>query len=112
MQDNTVQDVPEVEPVTYKIIAHGSEQGFQKLVSTDGYAFVKKRTLANGSVDWRCSVRNKGSGCPATVKQCGNEFRVTGSAHTHPAKPGLLTSVEIKTSVSTLTLLVRNSINI
>lgn len=105
MEDNTVHDVPEVEPVAYTIIEHGSERGFKKLVSSDGFAFVVKRKLTNGSVDWRCSVRNKGTGCPASIKQCGDDFRVTGSAHTHPAKPGLQTAVEIKTSVSRLSTL-------
>jgi hypothetical protein len=100
--NETVQDVPEDAPVTYQIVVGGSTRGNMKLVSSDGYTFVKKRTLVNGTVDWRCSVRGRKSGCPAVVKQTGSDYRVAGSAHTHESKPGILTAVKVKTEVSTL----------
>ncbi|XP_060565555.1 uncharacterized protein LOC132724636 [Ruditapes philippinarum] len=97
--DETVQDVPEDAPVTYQIVVGGSTRGNMKLVSSDGYTFVKKRTLVNGTADWRCSVRGRKSGCPAVVKQTGSDYRVAGSAHTHESKPGILTAVKVKTEV-------------
>lgn len=95
-------EVPNTESVTYEIVEGGSGRGCQKLVSSDGYAYVKKRTLANGTIDWRCSVRGQGSGCPAGVKQRGLQFRVAGGNHNHESKPGLLTAVKIKTEVCVL----------
>lgn len=99
LADETVNNAPNQAPVTYEVVEGGSERGYSKLVSSNGYAFVKKRTLANGTIDWRCSVRSKGSGCPATIKQFQNTFRVAGGSHNHQAKPGLVTAIKVKKEV-------------
>ena len=103
--DETVQHVPEETEVIYHVVEGGSGTGRNKLVSSDGYAFVLKRTLANGTVDWRCSVRHNGSGCLAIIKQSGTEFRIARSSHTHSSKPGLLTAIQIKAEVSNVATL-------
>ncbi|XP_052778138.1 uncharacterized protein LOC128215495 [Mya arenaria] len=45
LQDETVVDLPEDAPIIYEMVEGGSVRGGQKLVSSDGYAYVKKRTL-------------------------------------------------------------------
>lgn len=99
LQDTTVTDVPPPADITYTVVDSGSERGKPKLVSSDGYAFVFKRKLASGTVHWRCSVRGRTISCQAGVKQTGDEFVASGSNHTHPAKPGLLTTVQVKKEV-------------
>lgn len=83
--------------ITYTIVESGSERGKAKLVSSDGYCFTFKRQLKNGTVEWRCSVRGKNNPCSVVVRQTGDTFNSTGvSAHTHPARPGILTAVQVK----------------
>ncbi|KAH3713175.1 hypothetical protein DPMN_072961 [Dreissena polymorpha] len=50
------------------------KKGSRKLVPSEGYAFVWKRTLVSGVTEWRCSVRGKGTGCPAVIKQTEDAF--------------------------------------
>ncbi len=84
---------------TFHIVEKGSGKGKRKLVSSDGYAYVYKRTLVNGTVYWRCSVRGKSTGCPVVVKQSGDSFQQPDHDHNHESKPGLLTAVQLKTEV-------------
>lgn len=91
-------DVPEEQPIQFEIVEGGSSRGALKLVSSDGYSYVKKRELVNGAIDWRCTVRGRNTGCPAKVKQRGSEYLTSGS-HNHEAKPGLVTAVKIKAEV-------------
>ncbi len=72
--DETVHDVVLDGTPTYTVVDGGSKKGSRKLVSSDGYAFVVKRTLVSGVTEWRCSVRGKGAGCPAVIKQTGDAF--------------------------------------
>ncbi|KAH3861326.1 hypothetical protein DPMN_024253 [Dreissena polymorpha] len=79
---------------TYTVVDGGSKKGSQKLLSSEGYAIVLKRTLVSGVTEWRCSVRGKGTGCPAVIKQTGDAFVKGSQGHSHPANPGLLTAVQ------------------
>ena len=75
----------------------GSERGKAKLVSSDGYCFTFKRQQKNDTVEWRCNVRGKKNPCSVVVKQTGDTFYSTGAvSHTHPARPGIHTAVQIK----------------
>lgn len=75
----------------------GSERGKAKLVSSDGYCFTFKRQQESGTIEWRCSVRGKANHCSVVVKQTGDRFFSTGTvSHTHPARPGIRTAIEIK----------------
>ncbi|XP_060587491.1 uncharacterized protein LOC132743001 [Ruditapes philippinarum] len=95
----TVQEVPVNSPIEYEIVNNGSLGGKPKLVSSEGYSFVKKRTFSNGTIDWRCSVRHKGSGCLATIKELNGVYRITGQPHNHASKPGLNTAVQFKSEL-------------
>ncbi|KAH3715732.1 hypothetical protein DPMN_058444 [Dreissena polymorpha] len=53
-----------------------------------------KRILASGMTEWRCSVRGRGTGCAAVIKQNGDDFVKGNRRHIHPANPGLLTAVQ------------------
>ena len=92
--DETVHDVVLDGTPTYNVVDGGSKKGSRKLVSSEGYAFVVKRTLVSGVTEWRCSVRGKGAGCPAVIKQTGDAFVKGARGHSHTANPGLLTSVQ------------------
>ena len=60
--------------------------------------FVFQRK-SGASVNWWCSVRNKISSCPATVRQRGEEFVEGRMGHTHTAEPGVATKLQITAKV-------------
>ncbi|XP_052271703.1 uncharacterized protein LOC127872412 [Dreissena polymorpha] len=94
LNDETVHDVVLDGTSTYTVVDGGSKKGSRKLVSSEGYAFVVKSTLVSGVTEWRCSVRGKGAGCPAVIKQTEDAFVKGARGHSHTANPGLLTSVQ------------------
>ncbi|KAH3782085.1 hypothetical protein DPMN_159996 [Dreissena polymorpha] len=95
LNDETVHYVVHLHGThTYTVVDGGSKKGSRKLASSEGYAFVLKRTLVSGVTEWRCSVRGKGTGCPAVIKQTGYAFVKGSRGHSHPANPGLLTAVQ------------------
>ncbi|XP_053374470.1 uncharacterized protein LOC123532129 [Mercenaria mercenaria] len=115
LQDVSVVHVSNDTPIRYEIVEDGSTRGALKFVSYGGYAYVKKRELINGTIDWRCTVRGRNTGCPATVKQSGSEYRPTGTTvkqsgseyrptgtHNHQPKPVLITAVKIQAEVRTI----------
>ncbi|KAH3887789.1 hypothetical protein DPMN_011811 [Dreissena polymorpha] len=68
LNDETVHDVVLDGTPTYTVVDGGSKKGSWKLVSSEGYAFVLKRT--------------------------GDAFVKGSRGHSHPANPGLLTAVQ------------------
>jgi hypothetical protein len=60
---------------------------------------VVKRENKDGSVIWRCSVRNNKTSCPAAVRQLGESFIPCDKVHVHASKPGVLSAIRIQKKV-------------
>ena len=58
-----------------------------------------KTKRKNGSVTWRCSVRNKNTSCKATVLQKGTSFTRGCQPHVHPGKLGAAKAAIIQKEV-------------
>ncbi|CAC5424875.1 unnamed protein product [Mytilus coruscus] len=69
-------------PPTFSIIEKGTQRSNFKLVSSDGYEYTKKMSKGNFTY-WRCIKRSKGSNCPATVSQKGENFKRNPKPHIH-----------------------------
>ncbi|XP_061178328.1 uncharacterized protein LOC133186965 [Saccostrea echinata] len=79
---------------TLEIMDQGSQRGKRKLVSSDGYEFVKKVSKGDFTY-WRCSKRSKTVNCPATISQKGDTFKANSRAHIHQADKGALKKVQV-----------------
>ncbi|XP_076104363.1 uncharacterized protein LOC143073025 isoform X2 [Mytilus galloprovincialis] len=85
-------------PPTFSIIEKGTQRSNLKLVSSDGYEYTKKMSKGDFTY-WRCIKRSKGSNCPATVSQKGENFKRNPKPHIHPADKGALKKVLVHKEV-------------
>ncbi|XP_071962605.1 uncharacterized protein [Antedon mediterranea] len=75
---------------TYNVVESSTQRGHPKLVDSNGYSYVKRKTSSN-STYWRCSLRNKNITCKATViqrSQCIPEFVFGSCFHIHLPNQG------------------------
>ncbi|KAK3108659.1 hypothetical protein FSP39_012750 [Pinctada imbricata] len=97
-QDGRNDTILDDEPVTHEIVEKGSKQRAKKLISSDGYAYIVKKTTQYATY-WRCSVRSSTLWCRAFVTQRGTTFTPGLNAHDHPADPGLRTKTMVYATV-------------
>ncbi|KAH3702823.1 hypothetical protein DPMN_077849 [Dreissena polymorpha] len=85
--------------VHFTVIEEGTLKKCNKLVSSDGFAYIIKKTTKK-AVQWRCNQRRTGQICYASVRQEGDIFSRGTTAHNHPADPLMRQKVEISRDVS------------
>ncbi|XP_052093609.1 uncharacterized protein LOC127729772 [Mytilus californianus] len=94
LPDTILPDIP----VTYTLVDQGSQRGWFKLVSSDGYEYTKKSSKGDFTY-WRCSKRSKTVNCPATVSQKGTDYKMNTRQHIHQADKGALKKVVVRKEV-------------
>ena len=67
-----------------------TNQNRTKIITNDGYAYVKKLNLADGWESFECERRRNFDGCKGKIKINGNQFLVTHAHHHAPNLLGLL----------------------
>ena len=76
-----------------------TNQNRTKIITTDGYAYVKKLNLANdGWESFECERRRNFDGCKGKIKVNGNQFLVTHPHH-HAPNPARNDVLKIRTSI-------------
>ena len=61
-----------------------TNQNRTKIITNDGYAYVKKWNLADGWESFECERRRNFDGCKGKIKVNGNQFLVTQDHHHTP----------------------------
>ena len=80
-RDPTLRDDDELR---FYVINGATEKGRTKLIDSYGYDYTLKKMNKDGvSCSWRCSRRNKGEECYATVLQNGEVFKLGKNEHNH-----------------------------
>ena len=93
-----ITDIPADRPVTYTVVDSGTQKAKPRLHDSNGYRYTVKKKTARGTY-WWCSVRSKNRRCPATVIQCGDEYRAGSQHHDHAGDPGVLLGTKVRVAV-------------
>lgn len=75
-----------------------SNQNRTKIVTNDGYAYVKKDNLAGGWESFECERRRNYDGCKGKIKVNGNQF-VVSQPHHHAPNPARNEVLKIRTAI-------------
>ncbi|XP_022092139.1 importin-4-like [Acanthaster planci] len=99
VKEEVTSDQGEKEEVGYKIVQGSSQRQRPKLLDSQGYAYTQHSKNKDGSITWRCSIRNQKRFCGAVIKQVGDTFHRGKKDHCHLGSPDQLTMATVVTEV-------------
>ena len=85
LHEESIRPLSPPAAVTYSV--GKSTRGAPQLISSDGYSYGLQRRNKNGSVYWRCVVRNSQYNCTAGVHETDGVYVRNQTSHVHPGVP-------------------------
>ncbi|KAL8615629.1 hypothetical protein ACOMHN_026619 [Nucella lapillus] len=80
------EPIMEDQPVTFEIIARGTQRGQPLLVDSEGFTYGIHRQSKDGATHWRCTRRRAACKCQVMVRQEGDIFTRGTQEHLHAAE--------------------------
>ncbi|KAL8570124.1 hypothetical protein ACOMHN_033803 [Nucella lapillus] len=93
------EPIMEDQPVTFEIIARGTQRGQPLLVDSEGFTYGIHRQSKDGATHWRCTRRRAACKCQVMVRQEGDIFTRGTQEHLHVAESGAAVKAKLVRNV-------------
>ncbi|KAL8560317.1 hypothetical protein ACOMHN_006048 [Nucella lapillus] len=93
------EPIMEDQPVTFEIIARGTQRGQPLLVDFEGFTYGIHRQSKDGATHWRCTRRRAACKCQVMVRQEGDIFTRGTQEHLHAAESGAAVKAKLVRNV-------------
>ncbi|KAL8580816.1 hypothetical protein ACOMHN_017320 [Nucella lapillus] len=93
------EPIMEDQPLTFEIIARGTQRGQPLLVDSEGFTYGIHRQSKDGATHWRCTRRRAACKCQVMVRQEGDIFTRGTQEHLHAAESGAAVKAKLVRNV-------------
>ncbi|KAL8578552.1 hypothetical protein ACOMHN_028824 [Nucella lapillus] len=93
------EPIMEDQPVTFEIIARGTQRGQPLFVDSEGFTYGIHRQSKDGATHWRCTRCRAACKCQVMVRQEGDIFTRGTQEHLHAAESGAAVKAKLVRNV-------------